>query len=180
MRIIGNVLIFLSLIGFGYVLYPLFGAYFFQPQIKEISHQPGTFVTIPKLHAQSPVILEVDPWNEKIYKEALKKGVAHAANTSLPGEKGTIFLFAHSSAMPWELTKYNTIFLRLGELQSGDRISIQRDGKIYSYKVREKKEVLPSEVHYLLDTKRTQLILQTCTPIGTSLRRLLVFADPIK
>ena len=35
------------------------------------------------------------------------------------------------------------------------------------------------DVSYLIETKKTQLILQTCTPIGTSLKRLLVFADPV-
>ena len=174
----GNLLILLSLAGFGYVLYPLIGMYFFPPQLINIEKKQGTYLSIPKIKAQSPVILQVDPWKETAYKDALKKGVAHAEGTSLPGEAGTVFLFAHSSAMPWELTRYNTIFLRLGELEKGDSIEIQRNGVVNTYAVREKKEVFPYEVNYLLNTAKNQLILQTCTPIGTSLKRLLVFADP--
>ena len=177
---IGNIFILLSLVGFGYILYPIFGAYFLPPQIVATDNKTGTFLTIPKISAQAPVILQVDPWNEAGYKEALKKGVAHASGTSLPGENGMVFLFAHSSAMPWELTRYNTIFLRLGELARGDRIQIQKDGEVFAYIVREKKEVFPHEVDYLLDTAKNELILQTCTPIGTSFKRLLVFADPEK
>ena len=138
----------------------------------------GMFITIPKIHAQAQVTENVDPFNEKEYNEVLKKNIAHAKGTALPGEEGTIFLFAHSSGTPWEITRFNTIFLRLGELQKGDSIVLVRNGKKFAYTVSNKKEVWPSEVSYLLDTKQTQLILQTCTPIGTSLKRLLVFAEP--
>lgn len=122
----------------------------------------------------------VNPFNEEEYRKALEKGVAQAKGTALPGEKGTIFLFAHSSDFPWRITRYNVAFFRLPELQKGDKINIFRNGKEYKYKVTDKKTVWPSEVNYLLDTKKTQLILQTCFPIGTSLQRLLVFAKPIK
>ena len=114
-----------------------------------------------------------------IYNKALQNGVAHAKNTALPGQKGTAFLFAHSSGNPWELTRMNTIFLRLGELQNGDVIEIVSNGKMLKYKVVDKKEVDPTEVDFLLKSEKTQLVLQTCTPIGTSLKRLLVFANPI-
>jgi LPXTG-site transpeptidase (sortase) family protein len=146
---------------------------------KKYTAQKGTFITIPKIKAQSPVIENVDPWNEAAYGEALKHGVAQAKGTSLPGQHGTVYLFAHSSGLPWDLTHFNTIFLKLGELQNGDKILIRRNGKDYPYKVTDKKEVDPSEVQYLLDTKKTQLVVQTCTPIGTSLRRLLIFAAPV-
>ena len=177
---LGNALMVVSVLVFLFIFYPILWVYLFPPQINDSLPTKGTFITIPKIHAQSPVTENVDPWNESLYREALKKSVAHAKGTSLPGQEGTVFLFAHSSGLPWELTRFNTIFLRLGELQKGDTITILRNGKKFSYTVREKKEVWPTEVNYLLDTKRTQLILQTCTPIGTSLKRLLIFADPAK
>ncbi len=173
---LGNTFIILSLVGFFYVFSPILLAYLVPPVVKEITAKTGTFITIPKIHAQAPVIEHVDPWSETTYQAALKKGVAHAKGTSLPGEKGTIFVFAHSTGLPWELTHFNTIFLRLGELEIGDTIEIIKNGKVYYYKVSDKKEVEPSEVNYLLQTKKNQLILQTCTPIGTSLKRLLIFA----
>ncbi len=183
---LGNLLIILSLLGFSYILYPIARIYLFPPAIQPIPTQKGTFLTIPKIHAQAPIIENVNPWNESQYQKALKKGIAHAKGTALPGEKGlpagqagTIFLFAHSSGAPWDIAWYNTIFLRLGELQKGDSMEINKDGKKYLFEVREKKEVWPSEVNYLSGTKKDQLILQTCTPIGTSLKRLLIFADPV-
>lgn len=176
---LGNIFILLSVLGFSYILYPIIKIYLFPPAIKQIQTQKGIFLTIPKIHAQAPIIENVNPWNQSEYLQSLKKGIAHAKGTALPGENGTIFLFAHSSGSPWEITWYNTIFLRLNELQKKDRIEIVKNGKKYLYKVRDKKEVWPSEVNYLLQTKKDQLILQTCTPIGTSLKRLLIFADPI-
>ena len=183
---LGNTLILLSILGFSYTLYPIARIYLFPPTINSMPSQKGIFLTIPKIHAQAPIIQNVNPWNEAEYSQALKEGIAHAKGTALPGEKGlpagqtgTIFLFAHSSGSPWEITWHNTIFLRLVELQKGDNIEITKNGQKYLFKVREKKEVWPSEVNYLLETKKNELILQTCIPIGTSLKRLLIFADPM-
>lgn len=173
---LGNILIVCSLVGFTYILYPLVTMYLNPPKIEKIEQKKGFFVTIPKISAQSQVISNVDPWNEAVYNEVLKKGVAHAKGTALPGQNGTIFLFAHSSAPPWELTHSNTIFLRLNELEQNDEIVIDYNGEKITFVVSDKKEVWPNEVTFLEDTKTDQLILQTCTPIGTSLKRLLVFA----
>lgn len=175
---LGNVLIVISLLGFVFIFYPLLQAYTPTASVEKVTAQSGTHITIPLINAQAPIIENVDPWDASVYNESLKKGVAHAKGTSLPGEDGTVFLFAHSSGMPWELTRYNTIFLRLGELNAGDEILITKNGKEYKYIVTSKQEVDPSQVNYLLQTDKNQLILQTCTPIGTSLRRLLVFAEP--
>lgn len=175
-RHIGNFLIAFSLIGFLIIFYPLIQIYLAPPDIKAALPEKGTYLTIPKIHAQAQIIENVNPWDPAEYLQALKKGVAHARGTALPGQKGTIYLFAHSSAMPWDITRYNSIFLRLGELRENDLIIIMRNGERYEYLVQNKKEVRPEEINYLLQTGKDQLILQTCTPIGTSLRRLLIFA----
>jgi LPXTG-site transpeptidase (sortase) family protein len=174
---LGNALIVLSLCGILFTFYPILIAYLVPvPDVQKITAKEGMFITIPKIKAQSRVFENVDPWNESVYQNVLKHGVAQAKGTAHPGERGTMFLFAHSSGLPWELTRFNTIFLKLGELNKGDDIEILKNGKHYNYKVTDKKEVDPTAVNYVLDTKKDQLIIQTCTPIGTSLRRLLVFA----
>jgi LPXTG-site transpeptidase (sortase) family protein len=167
---LGNLLVVLSLAGFIFLFYPFISIYLFPPSLNNQVSAVGTFITIPKIHAQAPVVVNVDPWKETEYKEALKKGIAQAKDTN--------FFFAHSSGMPWELAKYNTIFLRLGELQNGDTIIVEKDGKKQTYVVKDKKEVWPTDVSYLKNPPKGQIILQTCTPIGTSLKRLLVFAAP--
>jgi LPXTG-site transpeptidase (sortase) family protein len=175
---LGTILIGLSLLGLGVTFYPVVAMYLYPSALTPVVKK-GTFITIPKIHAQAPVILNVDPWNEAAYKEALHHGVAHAKGTQLPGQKGTTYLFAHSSGMPWEITGYNTVFLRLPELDKDDQIILTVDGKQHKYAVAEKKEIQPTDVSYLVNSTRNMLILQTCTPIGTSLRRLLIFASPV-
>lgn len=177
LALIGNLFIALSLFGFIILLYPIVAMYLFPPVVKNEIVQKGVSITIPKIHAQAPIIENVDPWNEAEYQKALTKGVAHAKNTSLPGTNGTVFLFAHSSGPLW-VNRYNTIFYRLGELAKNDPIYLTKDGVKITYRVVNKIEVWPSDVKYLEKNEKNQLILQTCTPIGTSLKRLLVFAEP--
>lgn len=176
---IGNGLIVLSLVGIIATFAPLVRIYFWPPESSyESIHSGDTMLEIPKIKAIAPILIDIDPFRENIYQEALKKGVAHAKGTKLPGEVGTVFLFAHSSGAPWELTRYNTIFFRLGELEKDDQIVITFKGNKLVYTVTDKKIVWPNEVTYLNDTRKNELIIQTCYPIGTSLQRLLVFARP--
>ncbi len=177
LRHIGNALILLSLTGTIFILFPLANIFLFPPRIEAINTKSGTYITIPKISAQAQVIEHVDPFNPAEYQPILKKGVAHAKNSSLPGEIGTSYIFAHSSGAPWELTRLNTVFLRLNELKPGDTIEIYRNKKSYKYIVKNSLEVNPQDIQYLLNDEKTQLILQTCTPIGTDWKRLLVFAE---
>lgn len=176
-KYIGNALILLSLIGFIFIYYPIIALYLFPQKTRAVEKNPSNYILeIPKIHAVAPIILNVDPWNPSEYKEALKKGVAQAKGTVLPGKIGLTYLFAHSSGLPWEMTRYNTIFYRLGELSKNDKIIIHHLDKTYQYIVVYKKEVWPSETQYLTNTSQKTLIVQTCVPIGTDLKRLLVFA----
>jgi LPXTG-site transpeptidase (sortase) family protein len=179
-RLLGNFLLLGGILLFGYIYYPLVLFYFYPHKIDHELKKEGFVIEIPKIKIEELIIPNVDPFNRSIYDKALKEGIAQAKNTSLPGQGETVFLFAHSSGPPWDQTRHNTVFLKLGKLQKGDTITIYRKGKRFNYLVREKKIVWPNEVNYLLDTKKDQLILQTCTPIGTDLQRLLVFADPIQ
>jgi LPXTG-site transpeptidase (sortase) family protein len=167
---LGNALIIVSIASIVYLFYPFVSMYLFPPVINNQLARVGTFITIPKIHAQAPIVSNVDPWKETEYQDALKHGVAQA--------KGTNFYFAHSSGNPLDQAKYNTIFLRLGELNKGDTIIIQKDGKTQEYVVQDKKEIWPTDVSYLKHPPSNEIVLQTCTPIGTSLKRLLIFAKP--
>lgn len=176
MKTIGNIFIALSFLIVLFIYYPVIVVYLFSP--KEPVVKSSFSIEIPKIKLNSPVIANVNPFNKPEYKKALEMGIAHARGTALPGEKGTIYLFGHSSGLPWELTRYNTVFLKLGELTKGDIIILRRNDKGYKYIVFDKKTVWPNQVKYLMENKINQLILQTCTPIGTDLQRLLVFAKP--
>lgn len=173
----GNLLLAVGFLLFFLIFFPLIQAYVFPPKIQAQSELKGNYITVGKIHAQAPLFTNVDPFNETAYRAVLKHGVAQAKGTSLPGKPGTVFTFAHSSGTTLEETNYNTVFLRLGELQKGDEILVKYSGKVYGYRVQEKKIVSPSDIKYLKE-KKNQLIVQTCWPIGTSLKRLLVFAAP--
>lgn len=134
-------------------------------------------IVVEKIDANSPVVLNVDPGKEEVYKAALLRGVAHAKGTVLPGEKGNSYLFAHSAGNPWDIARYNAIFYLLRELEVSDRVVIFRDGWRYDFRVYDKKIVEPTEVQFLnAEYDQPTLTLQTCWPPGTVLKRLLVFA----
>ena len=178
-RNLGNFLIIGALALLLFIYYPLILVFVFPPKISANITEKGYFIQIPKIHAQAPIITNVNAFNEAEYRAKLKEGVAQAKGTALPGEKGTSFIFAHSSGPPWEIARYNTVFFRLGELQKNDEIFIFKNGVKLRYKVREKKEVWPNDVSLFKNLIRTQVVIQTCTPIGTDFKRLLIYADPI-
>ncbi len=134
-------------------------------------------IEIPSLYIQEPIIFDVDPANKKEYSQVLKKGIAHAQNTSHPGEGGLGYYFAHSSS-PELVTQYNAVFYLLNKLEEDDEIYIWRDGKKYSYKVFKKEITKPSYIDFVTDVYDSEtVVLQTCWPPGTTSQRLLVFAQ---
>ena len=186
--ILADTCLIVSILGFVFIGYPIAAVYLLPPKElhrNDLQAKKGYFLYIPKIRAASAIIMNVDPWDEAVYKEALKRGVAQAAGTAAPGDNGTAFLFAHSSGAPWELTHTNTLFLRLGELQKGDKIITTKNGKEMYFTVYDKREIWPSETKYLESSlinyenknRKKEIILQTCTPIGTSMKRLLIFAQ---
>lgn len=198
----GSLLIFISLAGFlltyGPILkvevgYRLSRMFYAQPKgsfgdllinkglLEETEGVPDPqfSLSVPKIHAKGKIIANVDPSSESDYFAALRQGVAHAAGTAFPGEGKTIYLFAHSTDSPINILRYNAIFYLLKELAIGDEVDIYYGGVKYRYRVTDTKIVDPTATTYL--TKENEqgqelLILQTCWPPGTTLRRLLVFA----
>jgi LPXTG-site transpeptidase (sortase) family protein len=175
---IGNGLIIASLLTILFLFLPYLLA-FLPKKLPPVTVTSDFAITIPKISAHSLIIPEVDPWNVDAYQKALRLGVAQAKGTALPDEKGTMYIFAHSSAPPWEILWHHPDFLRLGELQTGDTITITYKKKIYTYEVYDKKVVWPTDTKYLTRDGTADLILQTCTPVPTAYQRLLVFAKKV-
>jgi len=145
-----------------------------------VPQDPDFSIVIPKIGANARILANVDAADEKVYAEALKKGVAHALGTSFPGEPNHIFLFAHSTDYFWNIGTYNAVFYLLYKLEANDEVNLFYQGQRYVYRVIDKKVVDPSEIEYL--TKKTDsefLTLQTCWPPGTTLKRILVFAKRV-
>lgn len=177
---LGNTLILVSIIGLGYTFWPIIREEwefaFGKPTTFTIDNQFS--LSIPSLKIYAPIIKEVDPFNPKAYTQALTKGIAQAKGTATPDQVGMMYLFAHSSEAPWLMTRQNTAFYRLPKINLGDEIQIRYQAHEYRYRVTEKKIVWPNEINYLQPSPNKQLILQTCYPVGTDFKRLLVFAEP--
>jgi len=143
-------------------------------------------IVIEKVGVNAPILANVDSTNYSTYIAALSKGVAQAAGTAKPGEptkegNQNVFLFAHSAINPIEARRYNSIFYLLRKLEAGDRVIIFYKQKRFDYIVKDKRVVEATDVKYLTEASGTPLLtLQTCDPPGSSLRRLIITAEPDK
>lgn len=141
---------------------------------------PSFSIVIPKIGANARVLSNIDASDEKTYLTALKNGVAHTLGTAFPGEGGHIFLFAHSTDYFWNVGTYNAVFYLLNKLEAGDEINLFYRNQRIAYRMVGKRIVEPSQVEYLTrKTNKEFLTLQTCWPAGTTLKRLLVFAQRV-
>lgn len=131
---------------------------------------------IPKIGLVSDISPSVDLENEEDYKkQLLTTGVAHAKGSYFPGQKGSVFLFAHSTDTIFNIARFNAKFFSLGELKNGDEILITYLGKDYKYLVIDRQVINPEQVDLIRDAG-DDLILMTCTPPGTDWQRLTIFA----
>ena len=138
----------------------------------------STQVKIPSIGVQAPVIYDSSiKENDIIYN--LRSGVVHYSTTALPGEKGNVVIFGHSSGVAWAKGDYKYVFALLEKLRTGQQISLDYQGTRYIYVVTGSKVVAPTEVDVLNNTSSSQLSLITCTPVGTSKNRLVVQAKQI-
>jgi len=104
----------------------------------------------------------------------------HYPGTARPGQAGNFFVTGHSSYYPWAAGKYKTIFARLHQLNVGDEYWVYYGGDKHRYTVIEKKEVSPSDISVLDQPTDLRLAtLMTCTPVGTTLRRLIIVSQEI-
>ena len=91
------------------------------------------------------------------------------SQTPAPGETGNSVITGHR----------DTFFRHIHELEKGDTVLVQRDGKTYRYQVTGKKIVEPDDLSAIRPVKDSQLTLITCYPtyyIGPAPKRLVVFS----
>lgn len=150
------------------------------PNLKILTPKDPNFsIIVEKIGADAPIIPNVDASDKTVYEAALKRGVAHALGTSLPGKPGVTYLFAHSTDTLFNVPRYNAIFYLLNEMVTGDKIVVFFNGRRFDYRVTETKITDPTDVSYFtMQTSEQILVLQTCYPPGTTWKRLLVIAKP--
>jgi sortase A len=139
-------------------------------------------LVIPKINVDVPVIYDVgNDYDSQM--AAMAKGVADFAipgASSRPGQVGNTVLSGHSSNDLFDTGDYKFIFAQLEKMSAGDTVYVNYQGKRYTYVVTKTEVVKPTDVSKLVyPTSKPILTLITCTPLGTSLNRLLVTAEQV-
>lgn len=139
----------------------------------------GPGLEIPAIGVKAPVISEPGTVEWQI-QLALRRGVVRYAGTAEPGRNGNAVLFGHSSGQPWAPGDYKFVFTLLDKLQPGDEIKVDYQGTRYTYLVTGSEVVPPTAISVLRQTTEPTLTLITCTPVGSSTKRLVVHAKLIR
>ncbi len=113
---------------------------------------------------------------------ALNNGVAHTPETSLPWSatpQRNVFLAGHR--IGWPGTWSHLVFYHLDKLGAGDKILLRdRQGRSYEYEVSETFVAEPTDSWVMGQVAgRDMVTLQTCTPIPTFDKRIIVRADRV-
>ena len=119
-----------------------------------------TRLTIPRIDLAAVVV-------EGTGRKQLLLGPGHMESTPTPGENGNSVISAHR----------DTFFRHIYELQKGDEVLVQRNGKTFKYVVLSKRIVQPTDYSVVDPTKDARLTLITCYPtyyIGPAPERLVV------
>jgi sortase A len=102
-------------------------------------------------------------------------------NSALPGHTGNTVLSAHHN-IDGEVFRY------IVDLEPGDRVDLEADGRMYRYTVEEKYIVAEKNqplairienAQYIQPTDDDRLTLVTCWPYETNTHRVVVVARPI-
>jgi sortase A len=112
--------------------------------------------------------------------DALANGVAHVPGTSWPWSstpQRNVYLAGHR--MGFRGTWSRMLFYNLNKLGEGDKVVLRdRSGRTYEYRVSEILLADPTDAWVMGQVRgRDMVSLQTCTPIPTFEKRLIVRAD---
>lgn len=135
-------------------------------------------ISIPKINVDTPVVYQSSIQENDILT-SLQNGVVHYGTTPVPGQGGNMVIVGHSSNDWWEAGNYKFVFVLLDKLVVGDQFSINYQSHRYVYQVTNVKVVLPTDLSVLAPTTTPTATLITCTPPGTSWKRLVVQAKQI-
>jgi len=121
-----------------------------------------TRLQIPKINLDAVIV-------EGTRHRQLAVAPGHMTDTPAPGEAGNAVITGHR----------DTFFRHIYELQKGDSIIVQRDGKTFNFEVTGKQVVEPDDLSVIRPSEDSRLTLVTCYPtyyIGPAPERLVVFS----
>lgn len=121
---------------------------------------------IPKLEKTLPVVEGTDP-------DSLDKGVGHLSNSVLPGDGEQILLSGHR----------DTVFRDFGEIEIGDRFTVNMPDGSYTYEIKETEIVSEDDTSVIRSMGEEVLVVTTCYPfhfIGNAPERFVTYAYPVE
>ena len=143
------------------------------------SELPDNRLIIERIRVNAPVRWGVDGANTDAILQSLQSGVSQLKESAMPNQSGNVFIVGHSSNYLWAKGNYKYVFALLPQLAIGDHIDLTYQNQLFEYRVSNIKTVKPDDVSVIEGDGNDQLTLMTCVPLGTSLKRLIVVADPI-
>jgi sortase A len=145
---------------------------------RHYSLPPGAIMglTVPALEIYNVPVFDSDA------PLALAEGVGHVPETSLPWSptpQRNVYIAGHR--MGYSGTWSRMVFFHLGRLTEGDEVILKdRSGEAYRYRVSEVFTANPAESWVMGQLRGRDIVtLQTCTPIPTFEKRLIVRADRV-
>ncbi len=134
-------------------------------------------IVIPEVNidlpVQNPVTRDIPTLDEY-----LKDGPVRYVDSARLGEKGNVLIFAHTSHLPVVKNQMYKAFNRVPELEAGDSITIQGEGKTYLYTVTSLTKVDVAEgIVDLSPTLGKKLTLVTCDTLAGKGARFILEAE---
>jgi len=128
-------------------------------------------LSIPKLKIKEASVSTID--------YDLSKHLVQYFGTSVPPKNGSAVIYGHSSLPQlFDPSNYKTIFATLHTLKLGDEIVLNLQGIIYTYKVISINVTSPEDTSiFTQQYDNSYIVLVTCTPPGTTWKRLIIKAS---
>lgn len=131
---------------------------------------PSYTLSLPSIGIQDATVSTTD--------YDLTKHLVNYGGTAIPPENGTSVIFGHSTLpQMFDPKDYKTIFANAYKLKIGDTIYAVVDGVSYKYAIFDIVVVDPSDTSMFSQSyENSYLTIITCTPPGTTWKRLVVKA----
>jgi sortase A len=125
-------------------------------------------LSIPKLHIKDAAVSTID--------NDLDKHLVNYGGTALPPDNGNAVIFGHSTLPQlFNPSNYKAIFATAHTLTVGDEIVVRVSDIVYTYKIFSITVVDPTDTSVLAQSfDNAYLTIVTCTPPGTTWKRLII------
>ncbi len=151
------------------------GFSYFTTDYKPQSPRPNEFtISIPKLKIEGALA--------KVDTLRFDSNLSHFPGSAIPGQVGNSFVTGHSVLPQFnDPQNYRAIFSKLPDLEVGDEVIVEIEGKKLNFVVQYAKVVDPRDLSVLspISQNSRSLTLMTCVPPGTNLKRLVVVTSLI-